>query len=235
MYNGHTGRKLEAQIFLGPTFYQRLKHMVDDKIHSRARGPLQGLVRQPMEGRSRDGGLRFGEMERGQQRGDQRQTRRRPHDGAHHSVCFHRSSAHLCSFLLCSPPLLASPDCMISHGAAQFLREKLFSVSDKYRIHLCDLCGMIAIANLKKNVFQCRGYVTGEGSCVPMCLVPSVTCACAHLRSFFFFFLLFSCNNTTQISQVYIPYACKLLFQELMGCNIAPRLYTAATPLRKKQ
>jgi len=48
-------------------------------------------------------------------------------------------------------------DCMISHGAAQFLREKLFSISDKYRIHLCDLCGLIAIANLKKNVFQCKG------------------------------------------------------------------------------
>lgn len=144
MYNGHTGRKLAAQIFIGPTYYQRLKHMVDDKIHARARGPLQILTRQPVEGRSRDGGLRFGEMER---------------------------------------------DCMIAHGASHILKERLFDVSDAYRVHVCDICGLLAIANMRKNVYECR-----------------------------------SCRNKTQISQINVPYAFKLLCQELMSMNIATRL-----------
>lgn len=147
---------------------------------------------------------------------------------------------------------------MISHGAAQFLREKLFSISDKYRIHLCDLCGLIAIANLKKNVFQCKGSVDETAAtrrrgrrnakltqhehrhahrsrrcCGVLSLIPAVF----TLLLFSCLPLVFSersCNNTTQISQVYIPYACKLLFQELMGMNISPRMFTQASPSRPR-
>ena len=64
LYNGMTGEQLTADIYIGPTYYMRLKHMVKDKINYRARGPNTALTRQPVQGRANDGGLRIGEMER---------------------------------------------------------------------------------------------------------------------------------------------------------------------------
>jgi DNA-directed RNA polymerase II subunit RPB2 len=64
LYNGMTGEMLESEIFMGPTYYQRFKHMVEDKINYRSTGPRTVLTHQPLEGRANDGGLRIGEMER---------------------------------------------------------------------------------------------------------------------------------------------------------------------------
>jgi hypothetical protein len=64
LYDGMSGKQIESEIFIGPTYYMRLKHMVKDKINYRARGPTTALTRQPVSGRANDGGLRIGEMER---------------------------------------------------------------------------------------------------------------------------------------------------------------------------
>lgn len=111
MYNGMTGEMMEVEIFVGSTFYQRLKHMVIDKSHSRARGPIVSLTRQPCEGRARDGGLRVGEMER---------------------------------------------DCMLSHGASVFTKERLMDVSDPFETGICRGCGSLATLNEVDSLYECK-------------------------------------------------------------------------------
>lgn len=102
VYDPETGEQHACSVFIGTVFYQRLKHMVNDKVHSRSVGQNVILTRQPTEGRSREGGLRFGEMER---------------------------------------------DCMVAHGAAAFVVDRMYYASDKYMIHVCKRCGQIASFN----------------------------------------------------------------------------------------
>ena len=146
MYNGYTGRMMETSIFVGPCYYQRLRHCAADKQHSRASGPLVMLTRQPAEGRARDGGLRFGEMER---------------------------------------------DCVVAHGMAEFTKERLMECSDMFSCYSCKNCGLLAIANPEQSIWACRG-----------------------------------CGNTTEFSHINIPYATKLLLQELETMNLSSRLIT---------
>ncbi|CAM9294718.1 unnamed protein product [Chrysoparadoxa australica] len=138
LYSGESGEPLLNYIFMGPVFYQKLKHMVIDKMHARARGPRAVLTRQPTEGRSRDGGLRLGEMER---------------------------------------------DCLIGYGASALIMERLMISSDAFTATVCQICGLL-------------GY---KGWCQ-------------------------NCNKGDQMASIKIPYACKLLFQELQSMNIVPRL-----------
>ncbi|KAL1476496.1 hypothetical protein MTO96_018484 [Rhipicephalus appendiculatus] len=136
--SGITGELLQAYIYMGPIYYQKLKHMVMDKVHARARGPRALLTRQPTEGRARDGGLRLGEMER---------------------------------------------DCLIGHGASMLLLERLMLSSDACEVDVCQTCGLLGYSNW-----------------------------CHY------------CRSSSSISVLRIPYACKLLFQELLSMNIFPRL-----------
>jgi len=136
--SGITGESLQAYIYFGPVYYQKLKHMVADKMHARARGPKASLTRQPTEGRARDGGLRLGEMER---------------------------------------------DCLIGYGASQLLLERLMLSSDAFTAHFCTTCGLL-------------GY---PGWCQ-------------------------YCRKEENVSPLRLPYACKLLFQELMSMNVVPRM-----------
>ncbi|ESO92257.1 hypothetical protein LOTGIDRAFT_233244 [Lottia gigantea] len=136
--SGITGEACEAYIYFGPVYYQKLKHMVLDKMHARAKGPRAVLTRQPTEGRSRDGGLRLGEMER---------------------------------------------DCLIGYGASMLLLERLMISSDAFQVDVCSSCGLL-------------GY---SGWCQ-------------------------YCKSSKSVSTLKMPYACKLLFQELQSMNIVPRL-----------
>ena len=140
MYCGMTGRRLNTKVFMGPAFFQRLKHMVDCKIHVRSTGPYEPLTRQPVSGRSMGGGLRIGEMER---------------------------------------------DALISHGASKYLNEVLFKNSDDYSVNVCTTCGTIPL-NLR-------------------------TC---HV-----------CREKAVIEEKNMPYACKVLFQFLMGMGIKVRIH----------
>ncbi|KAJ8774049.1 hypothetical protein K2173_009480 [Erythroxylum novogranatense] len=144
IYSGITGCPLQAYIFMGPIYYQKLKHMVLDKMHARGSGPRVMLTRQPTEGRARNGGLRVGEMER---------------------------------------------DCLIAYGASNLIFERLMLSSDPFEVQVCRVCGLLGYYNHKLRTGICS-----------------------------------TCKNGDNISTMKLPYACKLLIQELQSMNIVSRL-----------
>jgi hypothetical protein len=170
LYNGMTGERMESQIFIGPTYYMRLKHMVKDKINYRTRGPRTVLTRQTVQGRANDGGLRIGEMER---------------------------------------------DGVIAHGAAYFLRQSMLERGDEYYMAICNKSGMIAIYNPAQNLFMSP---MADG---PIHFADTLTSGDNQALNV---------ENMTRFgrsfSVVRVPYAFKLLMQELQAMNVQMRVLT---------
>ena len=169
LYDGETGQALETSIFIGPTYYMRLKHMVKDKINYRARGPRTLLTRQTVQGRANEGGLRIGEMER---------------------------------------------DGVAAHGIMHFLQESMLVRGDEYYMAVCNKTGSIAVYNEAYDLFlspYADGPIQFEGTVDGGLNVVNVS---KFGRSF---------------SILRVPYAFKLLMQELSTMNVQMRLITADT------
>jgi DNA-directed RNA polymerase II subunit RPB2 len=167
LYNGQTGEQLEAQIFIGPTYYMRLKHMVKDKINYRAKGPRTALTRQTVQGRANDGGLRIGEMER---------------------------------------------DGLISHGITNFLQESMLVRGDDYYMAICNKTGTIAIYNSSNNLFISP---LADG---PLKFTETLDAENMNIANITRFGRSFSV--------IRVPYAFKLLYQELQTMNVQMRIIT---------
>ena len=166
LYNGQSGEQMYSEIYMGPSYYMRLKHMVKDKINYRAQGPRTVLTRQTVQGRANDGGLRIGEMER---------------------------------------------DGIIAHGAAKFLQESMLIRGDEYFMAVCNKTGMIAIYNDSYNLFLspfADGPIRFSETLDDTMNIENVS---RFGRSF---------------SVLRIPYAFKLLIQELQTMNVQMRLIT---------
>ena len=168
LYNGMTGEQLDADIYMGPTYYMRLKHMVKDKINYRARGPNTVLTRQPVQGRANDGGLRIGEMER---------------------------------------------DGVLAHGMSYFLNESFMVRAEKteYYLAVCNKTGAIAIYNEARNLFL-SPYADGP---IQFSVNPDGSQNIKNLSRF-----------GRSFSILRVPYALKLLIQELQVMNVQMRIIT---------
>ena len=168
LYNGMTGNQLSADIYMGPTYYMRLKHMVKDKINYRARGPNTVLTRQPVQGRANDGGLRIGEMER---------------------------------------------DGVLAHGMSYFLNESFMVRGEKqdYYIAVCNKTGSVAIYNESRNLFL-SPYADGP---IKFNTNPDGSQSIMNLSRF-----------GRSFSILKVPYAFKLLMQELEVMNVHMRIIT---------